>query len=53
MKTVISTGDRLRVTRLVNGYEQGYYAGAVVTLTPSQVRRTLSKLLCSSLSLLT
>lgn len=33
MKMVISAGDRVRVTRLINGYERGYYAGTVLGWT--------------------
>lgn len=33
MRMVISPGDRVRVTKLVNNYERGYYAGTVVTWT--------------------
>lgn len=32
---VISPGNRVRVTRLVNGYERGYYAGTALTWTNS------------------
>jgi len=33
MKMVISPGDRVRVTHLVNGYERGHYKGTVVAWT--------------------
>lgn len=33
MKMVISAGDRVRVTHVVNGYERGHYKGTVVTWT--------------------
>lgn len=35
MKMVISAGDRVRVTWLINGYERGHYAGTVLTWTNS------------------
>jgi len=35
MKMVISPGDRVRVTRLIKGYERGYYAGTVLVWTDS------------------
>ena len=33
MKMVISTGDRVRVTRVKKGYERGCYAGTVIGWT--------------------
>ncbi|GAB3036552.1 hypothetical protein [Spirosoma pulveris] len=35
MKMVISSGDRVRVTKRINGYERGQYAGTVLTWTNS------------------
>lgn len=33
MKMVISAGDRVRVTRIIKGYERGYYKGTVIDWT--------------------
>ena len=35
MNSVISTGDRVRVTRFIQGYERGHYVGVVLHWTKS------------------